>query len=104
MERRRKTAPRKPASSIEQPTSHTEDAILALLPNIAELMDDGGITVGQMDPVGCVAVANSEHDCLAMLRRRDNESLGHLLIRLDRAIAKAMNEDIYTDEINTPIK
>jgi hypothetical protein len=67
-------------------------------------MDYGGITVGQMDPVGCVALANSEHDCLAMLRRRDNETLGHLLIRLDLAIARAMNEDIYTDEINTPIK
>jgi hypothetical protein len=76
MERRRKTAPRKPASSVEQPTSRKEDAILSLLPNIAELMDYRGITVGQMDPVGCVAVANSEHDCLAMLRRRDNETLG----------------------------
>jgi hypothetical protein len=39
-----------------------------------------------------------------LLRRRDNESLGHLLIRLNRAIAKAMSENIYTDEINTPIK
>ncbi len=104
MERRRKTAPRKPASRVEQPASQTEDTILSLLPNITELMEYGGITVGQMDPVGCVAVANSEHDCLAMLRRRQNESLGQLLIRLDQAIAKAMNEDIYTDEINTPIK
>jgi len=104
MERRRKTVARKAASRVVQPAPNTQDAILSLLPNIAELMDYGGITVGQMHPVGCVAVANSEHDCLAMLRRREHETLDQLLVRLDRAIDKAVNEDIYTDEINTPIK
>jgi hypothetical protein len=104
MERRRKAAARKTASRVEQPASNTQEAILSLLPNIAELVDYGGITIGQMEPVGCVAVANSEHDCLAMLRRRKNESLGQLLVRLDHAVAKAINEDIYTDEINAPIK
>lgn len=104
MEHRRKAVACKPASRVEQPASYTQNPILSLLPNIAELMDCGGITVGQMDPVGCVAVANTEDGCLAMLRRRQDESLGHLLIRLDRAIAKAMNEGVYTDEMNTPIK
>lgn len=104
MERRQQAAARKTASRVEQPASPTKDPILSLLPNIAELIDYGGITVGQMDPVGCVAVANTEHDCLAMLRQRKNETLSQLLIRLDRAIAKAINDDIYTDEINTPIK
>jgi len=37
-----------------------------------------------------------------MLVRRNGETLGQLLIRLDRAIEKAVNEDIFTDEINPP--
>jgi hypothetical protein len=41
---------------------------------------------------------------LAMLRRRNNETLTSQPIRLDQPVAKAINEDIYTDEINTPIK
>jgi hypothetical protein len=36
-----------------------------------------------------------------MLLRRQEETLDQSLIRLDCVIAKAMNEDIYTDEINT---
>ena len=84
--------------------SSTQDPILSLLPNITNLMEDGGITVGQMAPVGCVAVTNSEHNCLAMLRQRPDETLGQPLIRLNRAIAKALNDDIYTDETNTPVK
>jgi hypothetical protein len=39
-----------------------------------------------------------------MLARRKNESLLELLTRLDQAIAKAFNEDIFTDEINPPPK
>jgi hypothetical protein len=35
-----------------------------------------------------------------MLRRRQGEALAQLLTRLDQAIAKAFDEDIYTDEIN----
>ena len=35
-----------------------------------------------------------------MLVRRDGETLAQLLTRLDKAVAKALDEDIYTDEIN----
>ena len=35
-----------------------------------------------------------------MLKRRKGESLTELLSRLDRAIAYAHTEDIFTDEIN----
>lgn len=35
-----------------------------------------------------------------MLVRRPGETLLDLLIRLDQAIPKAYNEDIFTDEIN----
>jgi len=37
-----------------------------------------------------------------MLVRHRGETLGQLLTRLDRAIGKAINEDIVTDEINPP--
>ena len=37
-----------------------------------------------------------------MLLRRKGEALALLLTRLDLAIAKAYNEDIFTDEINPP--
>jgi hypothetical protein len=104
MERRRKAASHQPESRIEKPATDTQQPINSKLSNIAELTDCGGITVGQMEPVGRVAIANTEDGCLAMLRRRKNETLTNLLIRLDQAVAKAINEDIYTDEINTPIK
>jgi hypothetical protein len=104
MERRRKAAGHPSKSRVKNPPTDTQEPTHSKLPNIAELIDFGGITVGQMEPVGCVAIANGEDGCLAMLRRRKNETLSSLLIRLDQAIAKAMNEDIYTDEINTPTK
>jgi hypothetical protein len=70
------------------------------LPNIADLITYGEITVGVLDPVGCVAVASDGHNSLAMLVRRQDETLAQLLGRLDKAIDKALTEDIYTDEIN----
>jgi len=70
------------------------------LPHIAELIDDGQITVGVMEPVGCVAVASQDSNTLAQLRRRKGETLLQLLTRLDQAIDKALTSDIFTDEIN----
>jgi hypothetical protein len=70
------------------------------LPHIAELIENGQITIGVLNPVGCVAIANDEHSNLAMLVRRQNESLEALLTRLDHAIDKAINEEIFTDEVN----
>ncbi len=70
------------------------------LPNIAELIGHGEITVGVLEPVGRVAVASDDRSALAMLQRRKEETLLQLLIRLDQAIAKACNEDVFTDEIN----
>jgi len=74
------------------------------LANIAALIDDGGqITIGQLDPIECAAIANDDHNCLAMLQRRPDESLRDLLVRLDAAIATAWNEEILIDEINPPL-
>jgi hypothetical protein len=51
-------------------------------------------------PIGCVAIANDDDNTLAMLVRRKGETLIQLLTRLDQAIDKACNEDVFTDEIN----
>jgi hypothetical protein len=72
------------------------------LSNIAELIRHGHITVGVIRPMGCVAIANDAHQSLAMLVRSEGESLLQLLERLDLAVGKALDEGIYTDEINNP--
>ncbi|PWG60918.1 hypothetical protein [Sediminicurvatus halobius] len=73
------------------------------LPNIEALIEeDGQITVGHLDPVGVVAIANDEHNALAMLRRRRGENLAALLRRLDAAVHLALEEGERTDEINPP--
>lgn len=70
------------------------------LPNIESLIEFGEITVGVIRPMGCVAIASDGHDALAMLRRRNDETLQQLRIRLDQAIAKAEDGGEYTDEVN----
>jgi len=46
------------------------------------------------------SLACDEDRSLAMLVRRKGESLFQLLSRLDQAIQRAQEEDIFTDEIN----
>lgn len=73
------------------------------LQNIVELIDNGGqISLGAVTPIPCAAIANDDHQALAMLQRRQGESLHELLVRLDSAIATAWNEERLIDEINTP--
>ena len=75
---------------------------LATLVNLNEFIESGGeITIGQVGPIRGVAVASDEHNCLAMLQRRPNESLYQLLVRLDASIGRAWEEAFYTDEINS---
>ena len=71
--------------------------------NIAELVAYGDITVGVLRPIGCVATPSDEDSTLAMLVRRNNESLIQFPTRLDQAMAKAYNEGVFTDEINPPL-
>jgi hypothetical protein len=89
-----------PASRVAAPASAAECLSLA---NIAELIDSGGqITLGTLYPItGVAAVANDEHNSLAMLRRGPGETLPRLLQRLDAAIALAWTANQVTDEINT---
>jgi len=72
------------------------------LAHIAELIDCGGqISIGAIRPIPCAAIANDEHQCLAMLQRRPGETLHQLLRRLDAAIATARDRGVLLDEINT---
>lgn len=69
--------------------------------NIEALIDDGGeITLGSIGPIECAATAADAHNALAMLVRRDGETLNALLKRLDRAIARYFDTGQTTDEIN----
>lgn len=103
MENRRPRTRRKATRSVAENAAATPPDVAAFtLPNIAELIDHGEITVGVLEPVGCVAVASDEGNTLAMLARRKEETLLQLLTRLDQAIAKAYDEEIFTDEINPP--
>lgn len=71
------------------------------LPNIEFLIDGNGeITIGRVGPAHCAATACNDHQALAMLVRRDDESLEQLLIRLDTAIDNAIEDEIFIDEIN----
>ena len=103
LERRRQSAARNRTRSVKNPAAQKNSALVpASLPNIAELIAYGEITIGVLRPVGCVATASDEDRTLAMLVRRRGETLAQLLTRLDQAIDKALTEDIYTDEINPP--
>lgn len=71
--------------------------------NIEALIEDGGdITLGAIGPIECAATAADGHNALAMLVRRDGETLTALLKRLDRAIARYFEAGETTDEINPP--
>lgn len=68
---------------------------------IEALIEDGGdITIGALPPHGCVATAAAGSNCLAMLARRDGESLNVLLKRLDKAIGLAWSNNTFVDEVN----
>jgi hypothetical protein len=69
--------------------------------NIEALIEDGGdITLGALPPHQCAATAADGSNCLAMLVRRDGESLNALLKRLDKAIGLAWSNDVLIDEVN----
>ena len=50
--------------------------------------------------IECAATAADGHNALAMLVRRDGETLNALLKRLDKAIAKFYEDGDVIDEIN----
>jgi ribosome assembly protein YihI (activator of Der GTPase) len=69
--------------------------------NIEALIADGGeITLGALHPIECAATAADASNTLAMLVRRDGETLTALLKRLDKAIALAYENGQFIDEVN----
>ncbi len=105
MERRRKRTNRDTRGGLSEDAIRKDSAGSPLeLPYITELIEEGQITIGVIRPVGeSVAVANDGESTLAMLVRRDGETLSQLLKRLELAIARARTEDVFIDEINSPI-
>jgi hypothetical protein len=69
--------------------------------NIDTLIADGGdITIGAVYPIECAATAADSHNTVAMLARRENETLNALLKRLDKAIGKFYADNEIIDEVN----
>ena len=75
---------------------------LTSFPNLDALILDGQITIGKISPIGNVAIATNGQRTIAMLRQRPGDALLDVLQRLDEAVKKAIETDVYTDEINTP--
>jgi hypothetical protein len=75
---------------------------LTSFPNLDALIPDGQITIGKILPIGNVAIATMGQQTIAMLRQRPGDALLDVLQRLDEAVKKAIETNIYTDEINTP--
>jgi len=101
MESRKRARRGTAQGGVAAPTGAAVDLRLA---NIAELIESGGqISLGTVYPLRYVtAVANDEHNSLAMLQRKPGETLQQLLARLDAAIGLAWTADRFTDEINSP--
>lgn len=61
---------------------------------------NGEITIGRIGPISCAAVAADGDQQLVALVRRPRESFDELLVRLEAALEKAYEDDIFLDEIN----
>jgi hypothetical protein len=97
MARRRKPATRRTRSGLNENAASS----LSDLPYVNEIIELGGISIGVVPPLTeCVAVAHEGKHTLAMLVRRKGETLTQLLTRLDLAIGRAQEEDVFTDEVN----
>jgi hypothetical protein len=71
------------------------------LKNIAFLIDGNGkVSLGRIGLVRCAGVASDDDQQLVALVRRQSESLEGFLGRLDAAIGRALEEDVFVDEIN----
>jgi len=75
--------------------------VIVKLKNLEFLLDGHGeVTLGRVGPVRCAAVACDEDQQLAALVRDRGESMEALLVRLDAAVGKALEDEEFVDEIN----
>jgi hypothetical protein len=72
---RRKPTARNRAGSVNKNAGKNSAVTSLFLPNIAELIADGEITVGVLRPIGCVATATDGHNCLAIMVRPPRRNL-----------------------------
>ncbi len=94
---------RKPAPPATRRLRTAPTTEASFLPTLEEFVaDDGQISIGTIGPISWAAIANDEHNMLAALVRRPDETLKQLLERLDRAVQLAWERELFTDEINTP--
>jgi hypothetical protein len=98
--RRRKPNPTAPRG-VETTRARTPGQFL---PNLEEFVihGEGQIAIGAIRPIACAAIANDGHNMLAALVRRPDETLHQLLERLDQALQLALQDEVFTDEINKP--
>jgi len=71
--RRRKSKPSAPSGVRATPATTAGQ----FLPNLEEfvILGDGQIAIGAIRPIPCAAIANDEHNMLAALVRRPDETL-----------------------------
>jgi hypothetical protein len=60
----------------------------------------GHVTVGHIAHIECAAIAADEHTVFATVVRRQGESFDELLQRLEQAIGRALNEGVFTNEVD----
>jgi hypothetical protein len=86
----------------EAPHSSADKSVA--LPNLEAFLEGDApqLSIGAIGPIQCAAVAADPHNMLAALVRRPGETLQQLLERLDAAVLLAMQQDIFTDDINPP--
>lgn len=83
------------------PTQRNREGLAVRLKNIDFLVrGNGDVTIGRVGPIRCAAVAADGDRQLAALVRRPRESLEDLLLRLDAAVQRAWDDDVFVDEIN----
>jgi hypothetical protein len=106
VERRART--RRPARTrgVKRPPAPTPAASTPW-PTIEAFLDteEGDITVGSIGhnpSLGYTAVASDAHNMLVALVRRPGETLHQLLDRLENALGPAVEDQVFTDEINGP--
>lgn len=90
-------------ASTRKSKTATDESLATRWQHIEELIDQGGdVTLGTISRHICAMTASDEDQCLAMLQRRDGETLVEMLDRLDAAIASAWDDEEFIDEINPP--
>ncbi len=84
----------------------TKKPSTATLGHVQSFLDNtrGQITIGEIPPIRCAALAAQGKKARVALVSKDGETIAQLLERLDAALGKAMAEDTVIDEVLPEIK